>query len=198
MEPWSLIVALRLQAHLREIDQGDDCTQAVRRVAVLMGLAMEAMGDASFWVVWEWLRCLCPSCAERETIGSMVKAARAGRPHGLSRGHSRWAARLNQEELCTLSAGTATGVLWLPVGIPASGKSHWVRRRRMEHVVSMDDIRRDLTGDMADQRRNNEVFQIALDTLRQGLSQGLEMVFDATNVDPDARRAPLAIAAERG
>jgi predicted kinase len=84
------------------------------------------------------------------------------------------------------------------VGIPASGKSTWLRNRGVGHVVSMDVIRLELAGDMGDQRRNDEVFHMAICALKRSLASVSDVAFDATNIDRDARRVPLEAAAARG
>ncbi len=93
---------------------------------------------------------------------------------------------------------TSAAHLWLLVGIPGSGKSTWLARQGLRRVVCMDVIRGHLTGDMADQRRNDEVFAVAMASLRRELEGGHTVAFDATNVTPEARRTPLQIAAWTG
>lgn len=63
-----------------------------------------------------------------------------------------------------------TAELILTVGPSGSGKSSWIRREHPEAtVISMDEIRLQLTGKRDDQSRNGEVFQQAKAELKQAL-----------------------------
>lgn len=79
-------------------------------------------------------------------------------------------------------------------GPSGSGKTSWARQNLPEHhVVSMDDIRRELTGDMADQSRNGEVRQLAKERLKDHLRNHRKVVWDATNLRRDFRGLPLGL-----
>ena len=51
----------------------------------------------------------------------------------------------------------------IPIGISGSGKSRLYEKRYKDYeIISPDLIRKELTGDISNQKRNKEVFQIAL------------------------------------
>jgi predicted kinase len=74
--------------------------------------------------------------------------------------------------------------LILPVGISGSGKSTWINSQLDSNtiVISPDEIRRELTGSISDQRRNNDVFAIAFKRTADALNAGKNVIFDATNL----------------
>lgn len=79
-------------------------------------------------------------------------------------------------------------------GIPGCGKSTVADELKHEHnavVVNPDEIRRMLTGDPSNQDRNAEVFEHAHRMTRSNLAQDNNVIFDATNVTPEARAALL-------
>jgi predicted kinase len=79
-------------------------------------------------------------------------------------------------------------------GPSGSGKTAWARENLPDHhVVSMDDIRQELTGDAADQSRNGEVRQLAKKRLKEHLRNHRRIVWDATNLRRDFRRVPLSL-----
>lgn len=81
--------------------------------------------------------------------------------------------------------------LVLPIGIPGSGKSTWIKNFNANNkyvVVSPDSIRRELTGDVSDQSRNADVFHMAEVATKKALEAGESVIYDATNVDTAQRR----------
>lgn len=81
------------------------------------------------------------------------------------------------------------GDLILPIGISGSGKSTWIKTLPKDiNIVSPDDIRRELTGDVSDQSKNREVFQEVDRRLNQLLSEGKKVVLDATNLNTKLRK----------
>jgi predicted kinase len=78
--------------------------------------------------------------------------------------------------------------LIIPVGPPASGKSTLVKRLiesgwlDADAVVSPDAYRRILTGDHSDQSVNGNVFEICRRITAARLSNGLDVLYDATNL----------------
>jgi predicted kinase len=77
-------------------------------------------------------------------------------------------------------------MLIIPVGISGSGKSfvgELLEKDFNFSVVCPDDIRKELTGNISDQSKNNEVFQLAHERIIKLLSEGKKNVyFSATNV----------------
>jgi predicted kinase len=85
------------------------------------------------------------------------------------------------------------------MGLPGSGKSHMAITMLQTHNapwVCPDNIRKQLTGDINDQSKNDEVFDEAHGQVRNFLDRGNNVVFDATNVSQRARDELLAIAKE--
>jgi len=77
-------------------------------------------------------------------------------------------------------------------GLSASGKSTWLREAYPEHAfISMDDIRAEITGDPADQSKNDHVLVEARERLKQCLRDERDVVWDATNLRRDFRSAVL-------
>jgi predicted kinase len=86
-------------------------------------------------------------------------------------------------------------VLIALMGIPGSGKSTLAREFMDAEdytLVNPDTIRQELTGDMTDQSRNEDVFLIAHQMARLALGQGKDVLWDATNVTQRARTDLLA------
>jgi protein phosphatase len=87
------------------------------------------------------------------------------------------------------------GRLHLLVGPAGCGKSCWARDNLAEtEIVSSDQMRRELTGDPADQSQNYLVFQRCMDRVREWLCQGREVTFDATNCWEALRSMPVQAA----
>lgn len=75
------------------------------------------------------------------------------------------------------------GRLILFVGIPGSGKSSFAKT--LDHaIVCPDRIRKILTGDVSNQTRNKEVWELTHYFLEEALKNGTTVVLDATNVSP--------------
>ena len=73
-------------------------------------------------------------------------------------------------------------VLLITVGIPGSGKSTWIQSQKGFEVVSLDKIRKQLTGSTTNQSREKEVVDIGKNKIRQLLNAGKNVIYDATNV----------------
>jgi predicted kinase len=79
--------------------------------------------------------------------------------------------------------------LILPIGISGSGKSFIYNRDYSDCIqVSPDLIREELTGDISNQSKNNEVFKIAFERVDEHLNKGQDVFFDATNVNKSQRK----------
>lgn len=82
--------------------------------------------------------------------------------------------------------------LMLLIGAPASGKST-VREQLLKQypdlkVISMDDRRKELTGDMSDQSRNDEVFSWQHRELNKAMETRQNTIVDATNPSRKLRK----------
>ncbi len=91
--------------------------------------------------------------------------------------------------------------LIITTGIAGSTKSTWAAEIASRHdydIVNMDAIRGELTGDMCDQSRNDEVYKIATGKIYDSLESGRSVVFDATNRNVRARRHLIEIGKAHG
>jgi protein phosphatase len=81
------------------------------------------------------------------------------------------------------------------VGAAGSGKTSFCRRHfDPSQVVSTDDCRAAIAGDPSDQAASPAAFALAHRRVEERLRTGVLTVFDATSVDPGARRALLGLA----
>lgn len=79
--------------------------------------------------------------------------------------------------------------LVLPIGISGSGKSYIYNKDYKDYVqVSPDLIREELTGDISNQSKNKEVFKLAFKRVDEYLNKGMDVFFDATNVNKSQRK----------
>lgn len=89
------------------------------------------------------------------------------------------------------------GTLYLPVGVPGSGKSTWVASQLQQaRVISMDELRERLLGTRADQSRNPEVYRRCRAQLGRALRAGETVVWDAQSHTWAARQGLLTLARE--
>ena len=80
--------------------------------------------------------------------------------------------------------------LILPIGISGSGKSYIYNKDYKDCVqVSPDLIREELTGSISNQSKNKEVFKLAFERVDEYLNKGLDVFFDATNVNKSQRKS---------
>ncbi len=81
--------------------------------------------------------------------------------------------------------------LILPIGISGSGKSTWIDKIKNQRqdvvIVSPDEIRKELTGDISDQSKNKEVWEIAKQRVIDALNADKLVILDATNVNTEER-----------
>lgn len=80
-------------------------------------------------------------------------------------------------------------------GVPGSGKSSKAQQIKANFpntiIVSPDDIRGELYGDVNDQEHNTEVFDVVKQRVRDGLKNNHDVILDATNVNSKRRKAFL-------
>jgi predicted kinase len=85
-----------------------------------------------------------------------------------------------------------TGNFIMLCGIPGSGKTTFARQFVEEHDnwirIAPDDIRKSVTGDPMNMSRDNEVFSIVYDTIREELEGGSNVIYDATNCNGRYRK----------
>src|SRR4051812_16169292 len=92
-------------------------------------------------------------------------------------------------------------IVHITVGIVGSGKSTFVKKLQTETnatVVSSDDIRLEVCGDMTDQSKNGLIFtKIIPERIKAGLEKG-EVIYDATNYNRKNRRDVCILAKTLG
>lgn len=73
------------------------------------------------------------------------------------------------------------------IGVSGSGKSTWIKNNKSKWnktvVISPDEIRKELTGNISDQSKNKEVFELTKILIIHNLKKGKNVVLDATNID---------------
>ena len=77
------------------------------------------------------------------------------------------------------------------IGIAGSGKSFWVRNNISEDdfvVISSDNLRRELTGNVSDLSEDKVMWPLAKKRVAEALSNGKNVILDATNVNGYHRR----------
>lgn len=80
------------------------------------------------------------------------------------------------------------------IGIPGSGKSTYLKRINNPNIeiVCPDDIRREICGNISDQSKNREVWEMAEMLIMKYLSRGKYVILDATNVNTRSRQQLLS------
>lgn len=79
--------------------------------------------------------------------------------------------------------------LVLVCGPSGAGKTHWIAANLADyHVVSLDDIREQLSGDRRNQKIQGQVLQEAKSRLKHHLRSHDKVVWDATNLRKDYRK----------
>ena len=79
--------------------------------------------------------------------------------------------------------------LYVTVGLVASGKSTWAETHKEELnaiIHSSDEIRKEL-GDVNDQSKNELVFKILHQRIKDDLQAGKNVIYDATNLNRKRR-----------
>ena len=78
--------------------------------------------------------------------------------------------------------------LYTLIGLPASGKSTFCKSHNECVIVSTDNIRYELYGNAEIQDNPKRVFNIAHSRIEKALSNGKDVIFDATNLTPLSRK----------
>ncbi len=80
-------------------------------------------------------------------------------------------------------------------GPSGCGKSTWVQDTMPDYnIVSLDALREDIAGHVADQSKNGQVLQAAKEQLKVHLRAKQPVVWDATNLRRDFRSVPIKLA----
>jgi len=82
------------------------------------------------------------------------------------------------------------------VGIQGSGKSSWAEKEKQRcdiAVVSTDELRALLFGDVTDQSNNAQVFELAHKLVATYLEAGVDVIYDATNIKKEWRKPLIEI-----
>lgn len=86
--------------------------------------------------------------------------------------------------------------LYTMIGIPGSGKSTIANQIPNAVVISSDAIRKELYGAEEIQGNGKQVFDLVYKRISEELAKGNDVVFDATNLTPKARKAVFRFPAE--
>lgn len=89
----------------------------------------------------------------------------------------------------------------LLVGIPGAGKSFHIPVLAQKYeatIISLDTIRKNLTGSESDNSRNQEVLDMARTAVHESLAAGTSVIIDATNVIAPWRQTWIQIAQDYG
>lgn len=77
----------------------------------------------------------------------------------------------------------------IPIGISGSGKSRLYNIQYQDYVkVCPDDIRKELTGNISDQSRNKEVFELVQKRIDDCIANDRNVFYDATNINTEHRK----------
>lgn len=79
----------------------------------------------------------------------------------------------------------------LPIGISGSGKSRYYKLEGLDKthkLISSDEIRYNITGNISDQSRNDEVFKIIEDMINDCVNNNVDIYYDATNLNSRYRK----------
>ena len=71
---------------------------------------------------------------------------------------------------------------YMMVGVPGSGKSTYARQIPNATVLSSDAIREEIGADGGDKKMHKQVFDILHERVKEALSAGNDVVYDATNL----------------
>ena len=69
------------------------------------------------------------------------------------------------------------------IEIPGSGKSTYAKNNLSGEFISSDEVRKELYGDISIQGDPEKVFAVVYSRLKKVLSDGKDIIFDATNIN---------------
>ncbi len=81
------------------------------------------------------------------------------------------------------------------VGLPASGKSSFAKvlsKKENAIILSSDELRKELYGDINDKEHNVEIFEELHKRLKKNLLEGKNVIYDATNINSRRRKGFLS------
>jgi predicted kinase len=91
------------------------------------------------------------------------------------------------------------GSLTLLVGPSGSGKSTWIAEHAgASEVISLDQMREEITGDASDQHENTRVLHQSRDRLKEALRKRRDVIWDATSLRRDSRSMLFQMARDYG
>lgn len=87
----------------------------------------------------------------------------------------------------------------LTFGLSGSGKSTWIKQNLSEYkVISLDDLRAEITRDRQNQTENSKVVSLAKERLKNYLRSHSKVVWDATNLRRDFRQQIINLSQNYG
>lgn len=75
------------------------------------------------------------------------------------------------------------GEVYIMIGISGSGKSSYLKKVNSKYIVSPDDMRRDINGNVSDQSNNSMIWSRVVDLMKLKLVKYGKVYLDATNVN---------------
>ena len=100
--------------------------------------------------------------------------------------YSDWSDRLYnkiREKWVLFKQRHSRNKVYIMVGISGSGKSRYLKNVDPKYIVSPDEIRKELTGDISDQSMNSAVWPTAKARMKVALRRYGKVYLDATNVN---------------
>lgn len=95
---------------------------------------------------------------------------------------SRWFNKV-REQMLFLKQELSTKKIVFLVGVSGSGKTTYIKKHHLEkYVVSPDNLRKIITGDISNQDQNAYVFSCAFHLLKDNINRFGFAIFDATNI----------------
>jgi len=89
---------------------------------------------------------------------------------------------ITKEFKVRLAQQVSSNRVYIMVGIPGSGKSSFLKNVSKKYIVSPDDIRREINGNVSDNSNGDEVWTIAYQRMKIILATYGKAYLDATNV----------------